>query len=218
MLYVFLDESGDFDFSINGSRYFIVTALSVIRPFDAVFPLEELKYDLWESGLRIESFHASEDRQFVRDKVFNIISQKMTDYRVDSIIVEKCKTFPALQSDTARFYKTIFGILLKYVLVKSSQKHSDVTFVTDSIPLKKKRNQIEKALNQELTDWSRKSQGTYQIFHFPSKSDINLQIVDYIGWAIFRNWSRGDTRSYNLISKCIKTEFDVFKVSKEKFY
>lgn len=218
MLYVFLDESGDFDFSNNGSKYFIITALSVVRPFDAISPLEELKYDLWESGLKIESFHASEDKQYVRDKVFSIISQMMPDYRVDSIIVEKCKTFPTLQKDTARFYKTIFGILLKYVLVGSAQKHSDVTFVTDSIPLKKKRKQIEKALNQELTDWSKKAQGTYQIFHFSSKSDVNLQIVDYLGWAVARKWSRGDTRSYRLISKCVQTEFDVFEVGKEKFY
>ena len=218
MLYVFLDESGDFDFSLNGSKYFIITALSVARPFDVISPLEELKYDLWETGLKIESFHASEDKQYVRDKVFNIISQMMPKYRVDSIIVEKCKTFPALQEDTARFYKTIFGILLKYVLVGSAQKHSDVTFVTDSIPLKKKRKHIEKALSLELTDWSRKSQGTYQIFHFSSKSDVNLQVVDYLGWAIARKWSKGDVRSYKLIEMCVKTEFDVFKIGKEKFY
>ena len=66
-LYIFLDEGGNFDFSLNGTRYFTLTCVTSQRPFpwDATFP--SLKYDLIEKGLDIEYFHAAEDRQIVRD-------------------------------------------------------------------------------------------------------------------------------------------------------
>lgn len=218
MLYVFLDESGDFDFSTNGSKYFIITALSVTQPLNAVEPLLELKYNLWQSGLPIEYFHASEDKQRVRDQVFGIIQNNLSSYKVDCIVVEKRKTFLPLQQDTARFYEKMFSILLNYVLSGSIQVHSDMTIVTDTIPLKKKRQQIEKALKKELANWAKQSGGTYQLFHFASKTDMNLQVVDYIGWAIARKWARADYRSFKLIHSCVKSQFDVFRSGNETFY
>ena len=73
VLYIFLDEGGNFDFSTGGTKYFTLTALSKERPFQAYMPLCELKYDLIELGTEIEFFHAAEDRQAVRNSVFDII-------------------------------------------------------------------------------------------------------------------------------------------------
>ena len=72
-LYVFLDEAGNLDFSSNGTRYFLLGALTKERPFNAYKELTELKYDLVESGTALEYFHAAQDRQAVRDSVFQII-------------------------------------------------------------------------------------------------------------------------------------------------
>lgn len=35
ILYIFLDEGGNFDFSTGGTKYFTITALSKERPFEA---------------------------------------------------------------------------------------------------------------------------------------------------------------------------------------
>lgn len=43
VLYVFLDESGNLDFSNNGSEYFINTALSIERPFKGFDEMVELR-------------------------------------------------------------------------------------------------------------------------------------------------------------------------------
>ena len=72
-LYIFLDEGGNLDFSSAGTKYFVLTALSKDRPFEAYKYLNELKYDLVERGVEIEYFHASENKQDVRDSVFAII-------------------------------------------------------------------------------------------------------------------------------------------------
>jgi hypothetical protein len=94
-LYVFLEEAGDFNFSLTGTRFFSITTITNIRPFPWDASLMSLKYDLIEVGLDIEYFHAAEDRQAVRDKVFAIIGNDLTDLRIDSLIVEKRKTGPA---------------------------------------------------------------------------------------------------------------------------
>ena len=73
-LYVFLDEAGNLSFAPNGTRHFLLTSIAKERPFDIYKPLADLKYDLMEAGLEIEYFHASEDAQQVRDRVFQINS------------------------------------------------------------------------------------------------------------------------------------------------
>jgi len=45
-LYVFLDEAGDFNFSLTGTRFFTLTTITKTRPFSWDAPLISLKYDL----------------------------------------------------------------------------------------------------------------------------------------------------------------------------
>ena len=60
-LYIYLDESGNFDFSDNGTPFFLLCAMTTPRPAATQQPLQELKYKLLEDGNDIEGFHASED-------------------------------------------------------------------------------------------------------------------------------------------------------------
>src|SRR5690242_7462023 len=114
-LYVFIDEGGNLDFSSTGTNYFTLTTITKSRPFPWENPVNDLKLDFIELGLGIEYFHASEDRQAVRDKVFETIFKHLSDLRLDSLIVEKRKTGPSLQEETA-FYPRMIGYLLKYIL------------------------------------------------------------------------------------------------------
>jgi hypothetical protein len=216
-LYVFLDEAGDFNFSVTGTRFFTFTTITKTRPFSWDAPVISLKYDLIEVGLDIEYFHAAEDRQAVRDKVFAIIGNNLTDLRIDSLIVEKPKTGPALQV-LEKFYPRMISYLLRYVLdPKNLRNFSEVVVITDSIPVSKKREAVEKAVKQTLSRML--PNGTrYKILHHASKSCTGLQIADYCNWAIFRKWERGDLRSYELIRSGICSEFDIFKTGQRYYY
>ena len=114
-LYIFLDEAGDFDFSASGSKYFIMASVTRERPFGDYTEFIDLKYGLVEQRTDLEYFHASEDRQNVRNQVFDIIQRNLTGMRIDAVIVEKRKTGPALREAT-RFYPRMLGYLLRYVL------------------------------------------------------------------------------------------------------
>ena len=215
-LYVFLDEGGDLNFSHTGSRFFTLTTVTKARPFPWDHPLVALKYDLLELGLDIEYFHASEDRQAVRDRVFARIAESLTELRLDSLIVEKRKTGPALKGEE-HFYPRMIGYLLRYVLERCNlASFAEVIVTTDSIPVKRKRNAVEKAVKQTLS--AMLPQGTkYRVLHHASKSCASLQVADYCNWAVFRKWERGDSRSYDIIRAALRSEFEIFRTG-ERFY
>ena len=215
--YVFLDEGGDFNFSPSGTSYFTLTSVSKVRPFHVSRALHSLKYDLIESGADIECLHASEDRQITRDKVFKIIEANLTARAIDSLIVEKRKTGPALQVP-GKFYPRMLGYLLKYVLQRIDlSRTSEVIIVTDSIPLQKKRKAIEKAIKTTLRD-QLPDAVPFRVLHHPAKSCFGLQIADYCNWAIYRKWQKGDARSYDLIRRGIRSEFDIFRTGTVRYY
>ena len=216
-LYIFLDEAGNFDFSPSGTRYFVFTSLTKCRPFEAYKALTELKYDLIELGINLGYFHAAEDQQVTRNRVFDIIANHLAEVRLDSLIVEKRKTGPSLQTEI-RFYPEMLGYLLQYVVKGTDLKTiKEIIIVTDRIPIARKREAVEKAVKQTLTAVLPKDV-RYKIFHHESKSNLDLQIIDYCSWAIYRKWDRGDKRSYDKIRGAIRSEFDIFRTGERNYY
>lgn len=126
-LYIFLDESGNMDFSKNGTRFFLIAGLVQERPFEAYKALCDLRYDLIESGEDIHWFHATEDQQPVRNRVFAIIQQNLDHMRVDALIIEKRKTHPSLQQES-RFYPEMIGYLLRHILTLARMLPRNVTW------------------------------------------------------------------------------------------
>jgi len=215
-LYIFLDEAGNLDFSANGTRYFILTAVTKERPFFAFKELNELKYDLVEAGMDIEYFHASEDSPQVRDQVFRVIGHYLSGIHVDSLIVEKRKTGPALRAEE-RFYPEMLGYLLRYILGGYDlSRYAEVIVFTDRIPVNKKRRAVEKAVKITLADML-PQRVRYRVYHHDSKSNFDLQIADYFNWAIYRKWDRQEDRIYQTLKPVVRSEFDIFR-SGTRFY
>lgn len=216
-LYVFLDEGGDLNFSKSGTCYFTLTAISKERPFTIEPKLLDLKHDLIEFGLNIEYFHASEDRQAVRDRVFRVIQEQPDHVRADTIVVEKPKTGPSLQVPEY-FYPRMLGYLLKYIFEGSHiDRFDELIVITDSLPVKAKRRAFEKGIKKTLAQMLPKHI-KYRLLHHASKSSIGLQIADYFNWAVFRKWEGDDTRSHDLIKTMIHSEFEIFRSGTKRYY
>jgi hypothetical protein len=97
-LYIFIDESGNFDFSPTGTKYFALTAVSTVKPLNERVKFSELRYDLLTQSVDQEFFHATEDAQLTRDKVFDLIENTINDISVDSVIAQKNKAHWSLYS------------------------------------------------------------------------------------------------------------------------
>lgn len=216
-VYLFLDEAGNFDFTQKGTRFFVLTSVSVCRPFLVHVPLDNYKHDCLEIGLDTEYFHCSEDNPKVRNRVFDLIADHLEDIKIDSLIIEKPKTGPALREDR-RFYPEMLGYLLKFVLPKEVAKGAEeVIVITDTIPVQSKRQAIEKAIHQSLTKMLPEGMH-YRILHHASRSHYGLQVADYCCWAVFRKWQKGDPTYYDRIRAAIRSEFDLFQTGKNRYY
>lgn len=214
-LYIFLDEGGNFDFSPRGTRYFTLTSIAMCRPFTIREAWDDYRHDLLEYGHNIEFFHCSEDNPHVRQRIFSILKAENRHFSIDSLIVEKAKTGPALREDF-RFYPEMLGHLLKHVFAHVSG-YDEIIVITDSIPNKKKRKSIEKGIKHTLKAML-PSSIPYRILHQSSRSHYGLQAADYCNWAIYRKWDKGDVSHYDDIKAAISSEFDIFRRGTRWYY
>ena len=216
-LYMFVDESGNFDFSEKGTAFFTLTCVAIERPFRIYQEIDNYKYDLIENGFPLEFFHCAEDNKPIRSKMLGLIKKYLAEFRIDSLIVEKRKTAPSLQEPT-EFYPRMLGYLLAYVLRDyRSGQFSKIVIITDSIPEAKKRKAMEKSTKAILATMLSESTN-HTILHHAAKSHYGLQIVDYCNWSIFRKWERSDNEHYSLIESAIRSEFDIFQTGTKKYY
>ena len=186
-------------------------------PFALAPQMGELKLDLLEFGIDLQQFHCTDDNKHIRTKVFDIISNSLRSIRIDSIIVEKSKTGPALQQ-VDKFYSRMLGYLVKYIVENIDKKNiGEVIIITDSIPIKKKRDAVVGAVKITLASIL-DGRIAYKIMHHESKSIFGLQVADYCNWAIGKKWSAGDTNYYDKIKDSIKSEFDIFRSGATHYY
>ena len=150
-------------------------------------------------------FHANDDRQSVRDAVFELLSRH--PFRVDATVVQKANVDPHLRSDTARLYKVVVFKHLSW-LAKSLREVPEVQVTCASLGTRREQEAHVEGLEDILRTVQRKREWRQAMWS--AASDPCLQIADYCCWAIQRRWERGDVRSYDLIQDKIATEVELF--------
>lgn len=215
VLYIFVDESGDYDFRPGRSEYLIWGATTIIdNPYILYTPFSQLKHELNTNGIDTERFHASEESQCIRDKVFNILSNPKILFENDFVVVEKRKTNLSIR-DPRILYPKMANHLLQYIFNRYNTIDKIIIF-TDTLPIKKKREAIEKALKGSIRRLLGKKE--FHIYHHSSQSNFGLQAIDYCVWAVFKKWERNDLRSYRRVQRKIKSEFNIFQSGTTVYY
>jgi hypothetical protein len=207
--YVFVDESGNLDFkkAQGASEYFVLVSVTT-DDCSAGTRLLELRRDMAWEGLGLASeFHATDDLQEIRDRVFALITGNQI--RVDATIVEKCKTQPHLRSSEPRFYKNVWYQHMKYVVPKVAKAGDELFVVAASLGTKKMRKAFHDAIKDVMQQVSPTT--SYRVAFWTAASEPCLQIADYCAWAIQRKWERGDERSYALLKDKVRSEFEIFR-------
>lgn len=210
-LYAFIDESGNYDFSPRGTEHWVMTSVLTTDFTQGLLEIYKLKHELIDLGLDIERFHASEDRQRVRDLVFPLISH-MRSVRVDSVIVDKRKVAPSIRP-LRRFYPMMVENLLKYPFdprgIDVSRFSKVFIFMDRASARASEREALKKAVKGYLAGHLRGV--PYMLCMHDSASHHLLQIVDYVCWAIYVKWERGETRPYETFKQMISSEFPIFQ-------
>ena len=215
--YVYADEAGNFDFS-NGrgaTRHFVLTTVS-FDDHSVANQLDELRRELaWDRpDEALGFFHATEDKQTVRDAVFEVI--RGYDFRVDATILEKRKALPKFHNDELAFYKLAWFYHMKFVAPKIVRPGDELFVVAASIGIKRKREAFRGAIQDALGQVSPTTD--FRCAMWAAVSDMSLQVADYCAWAIQRKWERSDLRAYSIIEGKVESEYDLFGSRSQAFY
>ncbi|NTU46756.1 DUF3800 domain-containing protein [Candidatus Roizmanbacteria bacterium] len=221
--YIFIDESGKPEiFSTKGtnlvengsaSRYLILAA---IRTNDQLqlqqkvvdFKLQLLKdstlTDIFSSAYSLDAFHAQIDYPQVRERFYSFIAS-LEEIKIDVIIVEKLKCYPALQRNPGKLYGVMSGQLLKNICHQSS--NTEIIFSRKDSKLKL-RQELEIEVERVRLDYIQKhpklqSNLNLQYFHNPHYTHGGLQIADYIAFALYQVYERNQWRWFELVAKKI---------------
>lgn len=228
-LYLFLDESGNFDFSPKGTKFFILTGFATFDPIVRREALVRLRYKLLSEGIDEEFFHATEDKQTVRDEVFSFIKSLGATYEVHSVAARKNRTNPSLYKESymkgSRLIERVTGIglykklcecLLQYIFRGKSGKVGKIVVVVGSLFVGERK----KALLQTLKHYLKRNfPGVpFEIYSHRSCADLNCQIADYCCWAIGVYAERNEKRPYEVIRPQVKSVFDIFKSGETEYY
>lgn len=214
--YIYADESGNFDFSnqAGASRYFILTSVTVADhaiESDLLVLRRELA---WEGESLASGFHATNDKQRVRDRVFAVLGQH--DFRVDATILEKRKVNPRLRTTESRFYGFAWYAHLTGLVPTLVPQSDELQIVAASIGTAATRSAFH--LEVGIAESNAIPNAVMRAAMWSSATSPLLQVADYCAWAVGRKWERGDNRAYALIEDKIASEFNVFQGGTTTYY
>ena len=186
--------------------------VSVALEESAIAPLEHdlrhLQRELaWDGYALPKGFHATTDKQYVRNRVFAVLSRH--DFRIDATIIEKRKVNPALHNTNERFYGFAWYAHLTGLVTALGGAYDELLITAASITGKK----MTAAFRSEVAIAERRlpASAIMKCDVADAASNPMLQVADYCAWALRRKWERvpPDTLSYTRIRSKIVTEYDL---------
>jgi len=216
--WIFGDESGNMDFSTKGTRWFLVGTMTC--DLDACAnvrkALTELRTRIAASGEDHPGvFHASKDRQAIRDQVFEALIGQPLQFDVTAL--DKPKTQPHIRTTDPGFYQYAWYYHLKHLIPRVCGKGDLLHVVLADIGTKAERQAFRSALERVMSQCVPKGV-RYDFAFWRNAAEECLQATDYLLWAVFRYWERGDRRSYEVIPHLVKSEFDLFNRGQTRYY
>jgi len=212
-LFAFLDESGHYQYTHQHGNYLVFAAVITADPmlFNAEFAT--LKYELLAEGICLSRFHACEDAQAVRNRVFTILAAS-PHYAVHSIIVRKNRVNPVLHKYGP--YSIAYRTMLRYLIW--NKKIDRLHIIVDTVPDKSQQIALKENLKKRAEEILIPAKIPFTIDHHDSTAHALLQAADYCAWAIYKKWHAKDVRSYVHIQGRIRNEFDIYAQGDQVYY
>lgn len=213
-LYVFLDESGNFDFSAKGTDYFIMSAVITSDPLSVATPLTRLKYELLAEGLSEVRFHAAENTQAVRDRVYDVINGALAGVMLTyTMYVDKHLAAPPVQNEVTMM--AIFGkAMARWLEHRLEPIDGPIIMAFDSVLTRRQQAAFKAEVKPVLKQLGRGFNLTFQ----PVKEEPCGQVADYIAWAWSRHFERGDGRPLGQFRNVRQSEFNLFRRGRKRYY
>lgn len=199
-----MDESGDLGFSARSSKWFVFT-IAITHDKRA---LERIIKKVWKplkkKHKHLGELHAYHADDVTRSRTLKKLAE-VEDLKVVCIILNKEKVYVDLQNQKNYLYNYTANILLGRL------HNKEILDSSKSIELYIDRKDTKKSLTENLIKYLEDSMTNRRgdelnITLHASHENKSLQAVDFISWAIFRKYERGDYEFYELIKERIADE------------
>ena len=90
---IYLDESGDFDFSPTGTKYYIFSVAWTFEPKPLADSLTSLRFRLLKQRYDNHGFHATADEEKNRNSVVSTLLAQL-GWKFTTVLIEKAKVYP----------------------------------------------------------------------------------------------------------------------------
>lgn len=205
-LFVFVDESGNLDFSESGTKHFVMASVMTTDPIASSTPIQQLKYDLISQGQDLSSFRASKNANWVRHEVLHSFSRLALN-GVHVVHAIKKQLPSSLKIRNLMFREFALRTSTEALKVVKNHGLNQATIILDQTVSAGEQDIIRGMI---LSSNSDKGVKVSVLFH-PVSTDFNGQIADYVAWAKFRQLERGDYGPWTLLSRTLKpTEQHIF--------
>lgn len=203
-----MDESGDLGFGGSSSKWFLFTIAIVSEPRALERAVKKVWKPLKKKHKSLGELHAYHADAVTRKRVLKKLAD-LSDLKVLTIILNKQKVYIDLRNQKNYLYNYTANILLDR-LHKSGviDAGSDMHLCIDRKDTKKQLK--ENFLSNLNTSMIERSGGRFKVVLRASHENKSLQAVDFISWAIFRKYERGDYEYYELIKDKVTDEKILF--------
>lgn len=178
-MYVFVDESGNFDFSDSGTRHFVLTAAFTTMPSNVGSKILQLKYQLLGAGFDLPFFHASENKQVVRDSLFSLLGREI-ELSAHSFWVRKDRLELTKKNSQQMYFEV--GVCLAEKIVDVASESQDVdclVLLFDKVLNPKDESKFRGGIKPIL----RKTNIPTKIYFHRVMTEPLSQVADYVAWA-----------------------------------
>lgn len=204
MAHIFLDESGDLGFSKKSSRWFVLTIVLTSNHRRIEKCVKKVHKKLKKKYKKIRELHAYHANSVTKKRVLRFLAET-NDLKVLCIVLNKKKVYVDLRKQKNYLYNYTANILLDRLHNKNSLDSKEkIEIVIDQRETNKfLKSNFENYLKNNL---AKKGNSNFDIKIKPSHAEKCLQAVDFISWAIFRKYERGDYEYYEIIKEKIIEE------------
>ncbi len=208
MSYIFLDESGDLGFKKRSSRWFIFTIAITLDKRVLERVIKKVWTPLRRKHKRLGELHAYRADDITRRRVLRGVSE-IGDLKVLCIILNKQKVHVDLQNQKNYLYNYTANILLERLHNSGILKGGELLKIFID------RKDTKKKVRQNFIDYLTKAMGNHRedkisVELHTSHENKSLQAIDFISWAIFRKYEKGDYEFYEIVKDKIVDEKVMF--------
>ena len=207
MRYIFLDESGELGFKDLSSKYFIITLLSCDE--GEIYALrriiKKVRQKIIKKKLkRYPELKGNNSSNSIRKDVLERF--KNTNSEIFVVILEKSKVYEYLREKKNKLYNYISNLIL-----------NECSFDNPSVCLIVDKSKTNRSLREDFDNYIRKKLNEKSNFHKilikheNSQNELCLQVLDFVSWAIFRNYEHKDPSFLEIIKDKIVIKKEIFQ-------